>query len=300
MSTEVDLLHVKLEFLHKYVDLFVVCECKFSQNGLPKTMHFDAHKNELRFKKFRNKLVHLIDEKNPHNTGKALGWEQEQRPKIVIGQYILQNTHKWHPESTVFVSDMDEFPAVDSLLWAKDHVKQGQTVVFDTRYFLYNFHWLLTPFSRATMTVRQLQDEKQFWTHKILKKTDAFPQYIISPPNNLHPGYHCGYCQTSDLNILKLQYANAVDGPPFLADYYWDVEIFSKLRSCGVSPRCQKLVRVHEDANAALSLYNYSNDSPADTCDAIQISPDNWHIINPELQKCQYIRWNIAVSSVLV
>jgi len=299
MSTEIDLLHVKLELLYEYVDLFIVCECKFAQNGLPKTMHFDAHKNESRFRKFRSKLVYLIDEKDPHNTGKALGWEQEQRPKIVLGEYILHHTHRWHPESIVFMSDMDEFPAVDTLLWAKNHVKQGETAVFDTRYFLYNFHLLIAPASRATMTVRQLQDETRFWTHKISKGVGAFPQQIISPPKNVHPGYHCGYCQTSDLNVLKLQYTNAVDGPPFLTDYYWDVEIFAKMRSCGVSPRCNKLTRVHEDGDA-FSLYDYTNNSPMDTCDSIQISPLNWHKVNPELQKCEYIRWNISVSPISV
>lgn len=299
MSTETDLLHVKLELLHEYVDIFIICECRFSQNGLPKTMHFAAHKNELRFQKFRRKLVYLMDEKNPHNTGKALGWEQETRPKFVLAEYILQNTYKWHPESIVFMSDMDEFPAVDTLLWAKNHVKQGETAVFDTRYFLYNFNLLIAPVSRSTMTVRQLQDEARFWTHKKMARSGAFPQRIILPPKNVNPGYHCGYCQTSDLNVLKFQYTNAVDGPPFLRDYYWDVEIFSKIRSCGVSPRCQKLTRVHEDGDV-FSLYNYTDNSPMDKCDTIQISPTNWHKVNPELQKCEYIQWNVSYPPILV
>jgi len=294
MSKELDLLHVKLDLLYEHIDLFNMCECKFALNDLPKILHFDTHKNELRFKKFRSKLVHLIDEKNPHKTGKALGWEQLDRRKIVLEDYILQNAYKWHPESIVFIADMDEFPAVDTLLWAKDHVKQGQTAVFDTRYFLYIFHWLIAPVSRAQMTVRQLQDETHFWTHKKITGSGAFPQQIVSPPNNVHPGYHCGYGQTSDLNLLKFHYPNVIDGPPFLTEYFWDVEIFTKLRSCGVSPRCYKLTRVHEDGDA-FSLYDYRDGNQTDTCDTIQISPTNWHTVNPELQKCEYIQWNISI-----
>jgi len=293
MSAELDILHVKLHLLYEHVDLFILCECKFALNGLPKVLHYDTHKNEPRFAKYRSKLVHLIDDKNPHKTGSALGWEQLERPKIVLGDYILQNAGKWHPESIVFMADMDEFPAVDTLLWARDHVEQGQTAVFDTRYFLYNFRWLIAPVSRAQMSARQLRDETRFWVHKHTTASGAFPQHIIAPPETVHPGYHCGYCQTSELNVLKLQYSNVIDGPPFLTEYFWDVEIFNNLRSCGVSPRCTKLTRVHEAGNA-FSLYDYGNDEKTDTCDVVHISATDWHTVNPELQKCQYLQWNIS------
>jgi len=293
MSTELDTLHATLDLLYEHIDVMILCECKFASNGLPKVLHYDTHKNEPRFAKYRRKLVHLIDEKNPHNTGSALGWEQVQRPKVVLGSYILHNAHKWHPESIVFMADMDEFPAVDTLRWARDHVKQGQTAVFDTRHFLYNFRWLLAPVSRAQMTARQLVDETRFWAHQNTTASGAFRQHLISPPNTVHPGYHCAYCQTSDLNVLKLRYSNVIDGPPFLTEYFWDVAIFNKLRSCGVSPRCVKLTRVHE-AGHAFSLYNYSNGDKTDICGVVHISQTDWRTVNPELQKCPHLQWNIS------
>jgi hypothetical protein len=293
MSAELDIFHVKLELLYEHTDLFIVCECMFALNGMPKVLHFDTHKNETRFAKFLDKVVHLVDDKNPHKTGSALGWEQLERPKILLGDYILQNAYKWHPESIVLMADMDEFPAVDTLVWAKSHVNQGQTVVFDTLYFLYNFRWLFAPVSRAQMTVRQLRDETRFWTHKKTKGRSEFPQHLISPPPNVHPGYHCGYCQTSDLNVLKLRYSNVIDGPPFLTEYFWNVEIFTKLRSCGVSPRCTKLTRAHQDGDT-FSLYVYEDDKQTDTCDVIHVSLTDWPRINPELQTCQYLQWNTS------
>jgi len=293
MSTELDIVHAKLDLLYEHIDVMILCECKFALNGSPKVLHYDAHKNEPRFAKYHRKLVHLIDEKNPHKTGSALGWEQLERPKIVLGTYILQNAHKWHPDSIVFMADMDEFPAVDTLLWARDHVQQGQTAVFDTRYFLYNFRWLIAPVSRAQMTARLLVDETRFWTHRNTAGSGPFAQQLISPPDTIHPGYHCGYCQTSDLNVLKLRYSNVIDGPPFLTEYFWDVEIFNKLRSCGVSPRCVKLTPVHE-AGHAFSLYNYSNGAQTDTCGVVHISQTNWRTVNPELQECPHLQWNIS------
>ena len=293
MSAELDILHAKLDLLYEHIDVVILCECKFALNGAAKVLHYDAHKNEPRFAKYRGKLVHLIDEKNPHKTGSALGWEQLERPKIVLGTYILQNAHKWHPDSIVFMADMDEFPAVDTLLWARDHVQQGQTAVFDTRYFLYNFRWLIAPVSRAQMTARLLVDETRFWTHRNTAGSGPFAQQLISPPDTIHPGYHCGYCQKSDLNVLKLRYSNVIDGPPFLTEYFWDVEIFNKLRSCGVSPRCVKLTPVHE-AGHAFSLYNYSNGAQTDTCGVVHISQTNWRTVNPELQECPHLQWNIS------
>jgi len=293
MSAELDIFHVKLNLLYEHIDLFIVCECMFALNGLPKVLHFDTRKNETRFAKFLDKVVHLVDDRNPQKTGSALGWEQLERPKILLGDYILQNAYRWHPESIVFMADMDEFPAVDTLLWAKTHVNQGQTAVFDTRYFLYNFRWLFAPVSRAQMTVRQLRDETRYWTHKKINGRSEFPQHLISPPPNVQSGYHCGYCQTSDLNVLKLKYSNVIDGPPFLTEYFWDVEIFTKLRSCGVSPRCTKLTRAHQEGDA-FSLYVYGDGTQTDTCDVIHISLTDWHRINPELQTCQYVQWNIS------
>jgi len=37
--------------------------------------------------------------------------------------------------------------------------------------------------------------------------------------------------------VLKLANANLADGPPFLGLYNWTVEIFQKMRACGITPQ---------------------------------------------------------------
>jgi len=293
-STELDLLHVKLDLLYDFVDLFIVCECAFSMKGYPKSLTFNAHKHEARFSKYSTKIVHLIDNKNPNMTGKALGWTQEARPKAVIGEYLVRNAGHFHPKSIIFMSDMDEFPSVDSVTWTKQNLRPGDTFVYETLYYMYGFQWLFAASWMSTMTSRLIEDEIRFWQARMAGGIGKFKQEIKRMPPHVHPGYHCGYCQSPFFNVLKLWYANVIDGPPFLTEYHWDVEIFSKLGACGVSPRCKKLSRTVV-LDASFSIYPYQNGTNHNQrCDKIHISRLNWQKVAPELQKCSYMRFNVS------
>mmetsp|Transcript_65145 Transcript_65145/g.95403 ORF Transcript_65145/g.95403 Transcript_65145/m.95403 type:complete len:444 (+) Transcript_65145:437-1768(+) len=292
-STELDLLHVKLDLLYDFVDIFIVCECAFSMKGYRKSLIFNLHKHESRFSKYRSKIVHLIDYKNPGMTGKKLGWAQEARPKAVIGEYLMHNASHANPDSIIFMSDMDEFPSLDSLQWTKRNLRPGHTFVYKTFYYLYGFQWLVSSSSMSTMTARLLQDETRFWQSRMTGEQSKFKQKLQQMPDHVHPGYHCGYCQSPHFNVLKLRHANVIDGPPFLTEYYWDVEIFTKLRACGVSPRGKKLLRT-EVQGMSFSIYPYQNANHTEKCDAISITRSDWQKLAPELQQCSYVHFNLS------
>lgn len=56
---ELDLLELRLNYLNDVVDYFVISECDYTFSGLPKKFYFDEVKNEPRFSKFLNKIIHI-------------------------------------------------------------------------------------------------------------------------------------------------------------------------------------------------------------------------------------------------
>ena len=56
-------LELRLNYLSKYVDHFVVCEAKFSHSGQKKELFF----NIKNFEKFKKKIIYLVVENEPDN-----------------------------------------------------------------------------------------------------------------------------------------------------------------------------------------------------------------------------------------
>jgi len=144
------------------------------------------------------------------------------------------------------------------------------------------------------MTARCIQDEIRFWESK--QKGSNFKQNIISVPRNIHPGYHCGYCQSPQSNVFELKYSNkAIDGPPFLPIYFWDNEIFTRLMACGVTPTSVKLTYTpHLYKNDSFALYHYLIEAQADACLPINIKSDDYQRIAPELKASDFIQFNLS------
>ena len=57
------ILDIRLNTLNNFVSKFIICEAKFNHKGLPKKLNFDIKK----FKKFQDKIIYLVVEKQPEN-----------------------------------------------------------------------------------------------------------------------------------------------------------------------------------------------------------------------------------------
>jgi len=60
---ELELLEIRLNMLYNYVDYFVIIECNQTFTGLPKELTFQ--KNEKRFAKFKDKIIHYVIDSVP-------------------------------------------------------------------------------------------------------------------------------------------------------------------------------------------------------------------------------------------
>ncbi len=105
---ELDLLEIRLNVLDEVVDKFVLVESTKTHQGKPKPLNFDLNKE--RYKKFENKIIHIIVADFPSDENDS-AWtlERYQREMIVRG---LKDCRK---EDLIIVSDVDEIPSPESI-----------------------------------------------------------------------------------------------------------------------------------------------------------------------------------------
>ena len=137
-------LMMKLRFniLDPYVDEFIVSEATYSHSGNKKDIKFDK-KN---FPKFKDKIVHIVLDKEPKNLIKkktlsnsdlrlnSIARIKEQR------NFIFKYLKSFSPNDYIIHSDNDEIPDLKNFDLLKNKKK---FVIFNQKMFYYKFNLLL-------------------------------------------------------------------------------------------------------------------------------------------------------------
>lgn len=179
MSSEVDLLEIRMNELDSVVDKFFIIESNVTFTGLPKETYFAT--NKARFAKFQHKIVYqfLPDHALPQSSDP---WVIEAATRDAMTA-LLHNHIKALPanvETMVIMSDVDEIPSQHSiaLLKACDF---GPSIHLQLRNFLYSFEWYLD--------MTSWRSSVHMW------RNDVY--YRHSPSGNralADAGWHCSYC----------------------------------------------------------------------------------------------------------
>ena len=214
-----DILYFKLSLLFEVVDKFVFMETNYTEQGNFKPLHFNECKHEKRWSKYLPKIVHLIDEFNPSDKGRALQLWTKTNIIRLLGEWIIQyNASHAEDNSVMIFSDADEIPSIEAIEWLRQNCcEKHETFEFASTmpYYVYSFNWLAKTNGYSTATARSLQDETEF---RVCLKNQEYYEQRVMPIHVLPSGYHCSYCMRSDMCVLKLAYTNLVDGPPFLGE----------------------------------------------------------------------------------
>ena len=134
-------LMMKLRFniLDPYVDKFIVSEATFSHSGNKKEIKFDIKK----FPKFKEKIVHIVLDKEPENLIKkkilsnadlrlnSINRIKEQR------NFIFKYLESFSPNDYIIHSDNDEIPDLKNFDLRKNKKKY---VIFNQKMFYYKFN----------------------------------------------------------------------------------------------------------------------------------------------------------------
>lgn len=126
-SNELHVLDLRLEYLYEDVDYFVIVESERTMSGAKKDLFF--LKNKERFKKYDNKIIHLICPNIPEM--KAWDYEFFQR------NYIKEGLTKCDDNDVVFISDVDEIINIKSVL-GNSAISLPAIICLPTYYYFLN------------------------------------------------------------------------------------------------------------------------------------------------------------------
>ncbi len=175
---ELDLLEIRLNELKDVVDKFVLVEGTVSHTNKPKKLFYNE--NKKRFKKFKDKIIHVVVEDSP-NVGMTWIIERHQLTAVERG---LKNCK---PEDVILYSCVDEIPRPDKILEWKD--KPGRLKAFSQTLCFYYLNFY-------TESIKHSEHTTRMFKYKDLKKIfkDIYLTSYLPPDVEISDGgWHFSY-----------------------------------------------------------------------------------------------------------
>jgi len=199
---ELDMLKYRLNILNKYVDFFVIVECKYTFSGKEKKLFFEENKEV--FEPFNDKIIHVVLNDIPYkypniDYEKKQQWDNESfnRNGIKIGINRIANVLT--DNDIIVLSDVDEIPDPLFLKKIKDKeliIRGGISLKQDFYYYNLNTKHLSSWYSSKMMTVKG---------YKILKKSFQDLRDYKFKKTNIVCGWHLSYFGDAEFIKNKIQ-----------------------------------------------------------------------------------------------
>ena len=133
------MMDIRFNILDPYVDKFIVCESLFTHSGNKKNINFNVND----YPKFKDKIIHLIIEKEPDNLIQKKELDvQEKRINSVNRiksqrNYIMTVINKFSQEDFIIYSDNDEIPDLENF-----DIKNSKKkfIIFNQQIFYYKLN----------------------------------------------------------------------------------------------------------------------------------------------------------------
>jgi len=222
---EDEVLDVRLNFLDKYVDYFVIVESGYNHKGEKRDPQFDLSK----FKKFKDKIIYILKNEIPEGIEKIKDDdnENEQYRKSIYNAWkrenlqrnrILEGLTDANPNDWIIISDLDEIPNLEKINF--NNINQ-KLIFFNQLMMYYKFNLKLDNFiwigSRACkfkdlvspQWLRDIKSKKFYWWRvDILFSKKRYNNIKFVDDG----GWHFSYLKTPDKIEKKLKsYLHHID-----------------------------------------------------------------------------------------
>ena len=138
------LLDLRLNTLNKFVKKFVIAEATYAHNGSKKQLKFDINN----FKKFKDKIIYLVVDKEPENILIINKEESEEKKgeKLILNgmardyfqrENLSRGLQNIQEEDLVLISDLDEIPNLENLNFNNIG---NQILIFEQKMFYYKLN----------------------------------------------------------------------------------------------------------------------------------------------------------------
>ncbi|VDB83963.1 unnamed protein product [Peniophora sp. CBMAI 1063] len=192
MSSELDLLEIRLNELDGVVDRFFILESNATFTGLPKETYFAN--NRERFARFSHKIEYRRIDGHPLAQGQT-AWDVERDTRNTMTELIRAHINTLPPQTPalVLMSDMDEIPSQHTVSLLKS-CHFGPSIHLQLRNYLYSFEWFLG-FTSWRAQAHIWDNSKSYYRHSMSGDralADA--------------GWHCSYCfRTIEEYTIKMK-----------------------------------------------------------------------------------------------
>ena len=212
------ILNLRLNYLNKFVDNFVIVESKFNHKGEKKNLNFNIKK----FSDFKDKIKYLVLDQQPNNIDQINkdDTEEDKSSKYIINgykrdhfqrNYILKGISDADPNDVIIISDIDEIPKLNEISFEKI---KNKLILFNQKMCYYklnlyqkNYVWVGSRACRKkNLTSPQwLRDLKAksypFWRlDMIFSKIKYNDIFFVD-----NGGWHFSYLNTPELIEEKLK-----------------------------------------------------------------------------------------------
>ena len=120
------ILDVRLNYLNKFVDYFIIVESTFNHRGQKKELNFDIKK----FSQFKNKIRYYILDDQPKDIEEVdiNDSEDEKNSKYILNGYrrdhfqrnhIIEGIKDAQENDIIIISDIDEIPKLENINFEK-------------------------------------------------------------------------------------------------------------------------------------------------------------------------------------
>jgi len=212
------ILDLRLNYLSKYVDKFVIVESQYNHRGEKRKLQFDKKK----FKKFDNKIIYIGSDKIPTGIEKI---DKDETEDVKSGKYIMNAVRRENFQRNqiikgltnaeqndwIIISDVDEIPNLEKL--RVKHI-QNKLIFFKQQMMYYkfnlkydNFTWIGSKACKkkdliSPQWIRNIKDRSYPWW-----RIDSY--FSNKKYSNIkfieNGGWHFSYIKTPELIEKKLR-----------------------------------------------------------------------------------------------
>ena len=187
------LLDLRLNTLNKFVKKFVITEATYAHNGSKKQLKFDINN----FKKFKDKIIYLVVDKEPENILIINKEESEEKKgeKLILNgmardyfqrENLSRGLQNIQEEDLILISDLDEIPNLENLNFNNIG---NQILIFEQKMFYYKLNLFY-------------KDYTWLGTKGVKSKNFISPQWLRNIKGKKYPKWRV------DIMFSKKKYSN--------------------------------------------------------------------------------------------
>ncbi|XP_075554772.1 beta-1,4-mannosyl-glycoprotein 4-beta-N-acetylglucosaminyltransferase-like isoform X1 [Dermacentor variabilis] len=220
---ELDLLEIRVKELGDAVDYYLVVESTYTYSGVEKPLHLRSNLSAGFLREYAHKIVPISVDFYNYDGGDPWGPENYFRTSVWYeGHRRLKSIRD---DDLFIMSDADEIPSRDVVLFLKHHDGYGEPISLTLRWFLYGFFWensvpvtvsgvctvgfMREVYENDSLRLRSMRT----FTRNNLSYTGTFSEmWIIQGTSPHYSGWHCSWCFDAEGIQVKLAAAQRDDG----------------------------------------------------------------------------------------